>query len=123
VSSPDLRSPLQGYLVALDLLQRSKAAGENTAQVAATAASAEVIAERLLTMGVSRRELDAIARGGVVPPAIRITAPASGLAASQRQPSGRRRGRNRLAQLRNGIARLHAAFLAGRSAPAGDAGQ
>jgi len=83
LSSPDLRSPLQGYLVALDLLRRSKAAGENSAQIAATAASADVIAERLLTMGVSRHELDEIARAAVVPPAVRITAPAAGFVLSR----------------------------------------
>jgi membrane fusion protein, copper/silver efflux system len=78
VSAPELRSPIQGYIVALDILERSKAAGENAAQVAAAAAALELSAERLLTFGLSRQQLAEIARTKRVPPTTRITAPADG---------------------------------------------
>src|SRR4029078_5306006 len=48
VSAPDLRSPFQGYLVALDLLARSKSAGDNEAQIAAAEAAVELRRDTVL---------------------------------------------------------------------------
>lgn len=88
VASPDLRSPLQGYVVALEILERSKAAGDNAAQTAAAATPVDVLVERLRTMGVSRRQLDEVARTKVIPQAIRIDAPAAGFVLARSVTTG-----------------------------------
>jgi len=88
VASPELRSPLQGYVVALEILERSKAAGDNAAQTAAAATPVDVLVERLRTMGVSRRQLDEVARTRVIPQAIRIDAPAAGFVLARSVTTG-----------------------------------
>jgi hypothetical protein len=64
LSAPDLRSPFQGYLVALDLLARSKSAGDNEAQIAAAEATLDLSVDRLRTLGVLE---DATRRGRAFP--------------------------------------------------------
>jgi Cu(I)/Ag(I) efflux system membrane fusion protein len=83
VSAPELRSPIQGFIVALEILQRSQAANENAAQIDAAKATLELSRDRLLTLGVSRFQIDEIAQTKVIPPAIRILAPADGFVLSR----------------------------------------
>jgi Cu(I)/Ag(I) efflux system membrane fusion protein len=88
LSSPDPRSPFQGYLVALELLARSKSAGENEAQIAAAAATLELSIERLRTLGVSTSQLEEVARTKVLPSSIRILAPADGFVLARSVTAG-----------------------------------
>jgi len=95
VSAPDLRSPFQGYLVALDLLARSKSAGDNEAQVAAAEATLDLSVDRLRTLGVSQVQLAEVARAGRIPPAIRILAPSDGFVLARTVTAGQTVDRGR----------------------------
>ena len=95
VSAPDLRSPFQGYLVALDLLARSKSAGDNEAQIAAAEATLDLSVDRLRTLGVSKAQLDEVALARRIPPAIRILAPADGFVLARSVTAGQTVDRGR----------------------------
>ena len=95
VSAPDLRSPFQGYLVALDLLARSKSAGDNEAQIAAAEATLDLSVDRLRTLGVSKAQLDEVALARRIPPAIRILAPSDGFVLARSVTAGQTVDRGR----------------------------
>jgi Cu(I)/Ag(I) efflux system membrane fusion protein len=104
LSAPDIRMPIQAYQVALELLDRAKAAGESPTQIALANASLQQIIDRLLTLGVSRAQLDEIARTKLLPPNIRIAAPADGFVLSRNASIGQKVDRGselfRIADLR-----------------------
>jgi Cu(I)/Ag(I) efflux system membrane fusion protein len=77
-SAPEMRSPIQGYLVALDVLDRSRKAGDSPAQTDLASAGLQQSIDRLLTLGMSRVQIEEIGRTRLVPPNIKITAPADG---------------------------------------------
>jgi RND family efflux transporter MFP subunit len=104
LSAPDIRPAIQAYHVGLELLDRSKAAGESPTQIALAQASLQQIIDRLLTLGVSRMQLEEISRTRLLPPNIRITAPADGFVLSRKVSIGQKVDRGselfRIADLR-----------------------
>lgn len=79
ISAPDLRAPIQAYLVSVDIAERAKAAGESPAQLDALEATLQQSIDRLLTIGLSLTQLDEIRRTRVVPTSLRVTAPGDGV--------------------------------------------
>jgi Cu(I)/Ag(I) efflux system membrane fusion protein len=77
-SAPELRQPIQGYLVAVELFERAKQETEPHGGSEVAAAALQQNVDRLLTLGMSSVQLDEIARTRQVPQAIRVTAPADG---------------------------------------------
>lgn len=78
VSAPEARSPIQGYLVALDVLDRTTQGAEGRVPISLATASVQQSVDRLLMLGVSSVQIEEIARTRRVPPALSITAPADG---------------------------------------------
>lgn len=105
LSSPDVRLPIQGYLVALEILDRSERAGESPTQLDLANASLQQSIDRLLTLGVSRPQMADIRRTRIPPPNVRITAPADGFVVSRTVSVGQKVGRGdelyRIVDLRN----------------------
>jgi Cu(I)/Ag(I) efflux system membrane fusion protein len=86
LGAPDARTTVQSYLVALDAmgqgaLRPSDVPGPIDAAV-------EQAVDRLLTLGMSRAQIDDIKRTRVVPSAIRITAPAAGFVVARNLTGG-----------------------------------
>ena len=103
-SAPELRQPIQGYLVAVELLERAKQDGDARDRSDIAAAGVQQNVDRLLTFGMSSVQLDEIARTRQVPQAIRITAPADGFVLARNVSRGQKFGRGdelyRIADLR-----------------------
>jgi Cu(I)/Ag(I) efflux system membrane fusion protein len=103
-SAPELRQPIQGYLVAVELLERAKQDGDARDRRDIAAAGVQQHVDRLLTFGMSSVQLDEIARTRQVPQAIRITAPADGFVLARNVSRGQKFGRGdelyRIADLR-----------------------
>ena len=78
LSAPDARAPIQGYIVALEVLDRASKEGGSPGAFALNNSSVQQSVERLLTLGLSRAQLAEIDRTRQVPPALEITAPAEG---------------------------------------------
>jgi Cu(I)/Ag(I) efflux system membrane fusion protein len=89
-SASEARSPIQAYLVAADVLERARKAGDGPAQIELAAAGLQQSTERLLTLGMSRLQIDEIRRTRQVPPTIRITAPAAGFALARHVSAGQK---------------------------------
>jgi hypothetical protein len=85
-SAPEARTAIQSYLVAVD------AAANGTLRPADTPSppdsGLEYAAERLLALGMSRTQIEEIRRTRVVPPAIRIVAPAAGFVIARNLTAG-----------------------------------
>jgi membrane fusion protein, copper/silver efflux system len=103
-SAPDVRSPIQAFLVGLEVLDRSKTAGDNRTQIDVANASLQQSIDRLLTLGVSRMQIEEISRTRQLPANIRITAPAEGFVLARNVSIGQRIDRGdelyRIADLR-----------------------
>jgi RND family efflux transporter MFP subunit len=89
-SAPEARSPIQGYLVSLDVLDRSRKAGDSPAQIDLARASLQIAVDRLLTLGMSSLQIDEIGRTRQVPPNIKITAPADGFVLARNVSTGQK---------------------------------
>jgi multidrug efflux pump subunit AcrA (membrane-fusion protein) len=89
-SAPEARSPIQAYLVAVDVLERARKAGDGPAQIELATAGLQQSTERLLTLGMSSLQIEEIRRTREVPPLIRITAPASGFALARNVSAGQK---------------------------------
>jgi Cu(I)/Ag(I) efflux system membrane fusion protein len=86
LAAPDARTPIQSYLVALDAMERGAL---RPADVPGPIdAGLEQARDRLLTLGMSRVQIDEIRRTRVVPSAIRITAPAAGFVIARNLTAG-----------------------------------
>jgi len=86
LAAPDARAPIQGYLVAVEALERSI---QRPADVAGQPdAGVEQATDRLRTLGMSRAQIDEIRRTRMVPSAIRITAPAAGFVVARNLTAG-----------------------------------
>jgi membrane fusion protein, copper/silver efflux system len=84
--APDARTPIQSYLVALDALERGE---RRPADVPGPIdAGVEQAADRLLTLGMSRTQIDEIKRTRAVPSTIRIAAPAAGFVIARNLTAG-----------------------------------
>jgi len=90
VSAPDIRTAAQAYLVTLDILDRSRKAGDSQGQLDIAAASVQQAIDRLLTIGMSPLQLDEMKRTRLVPPNVRITSPAAGFIVERRVSAGQR---------------------------------
>jgi Cu(I)/Ag(I) efflux system membrane fusion protein len=103
-SAPEMRSPIQAFLVALDVLDRSKKAGDGPAQIDFANASVQQNIDRLLTLGVSSMQLEEIRQRRQIPPNIKITAPAEGFVLARNVSLGQKFDRGdelyRIADLR-----------------------
>ena len=103
-SAPELRQPIQGYLVAVELFERAKKDGEARGSLEVSAASVQQNADRLLTLGMSSVQIEEIARTRQVPHAFTITAPAGGFVLARNITAGQKFGRGdelyRIADLR-----------------------
>jgi Cu(I)/Ag(I) efflux system membrane fusion protein len=77
-SAPEARLPIQGYLVALDVLDRETKGGAGGAALESANASVQQSVDRLLTLGMSSVQIAEIARTRQVPANIRVTAPEEG---------------------------------------------
>jgi len=86
LAAPDARTPIQAYLVALEARERGEL---RPADVPGPIdAGVEQAVDRLLTLGMSRAQIDEIKRTHVVPSAIRITAPAAGFVIARNLTAG-----------------------------------
>jgi len=86
LAAPDARTPIQSYLVALDAAERG---ARRPADVPGPIdAGVEQAADRLMTLGMSRGQVDEIKRTRVVPSAIRIAAPAAGFVIARNLTAG-----------------------------------
>ena len=87
LAAPDARTPIQAYLVALD------ARDEGTLRPADVpgpiGGGIDQAADRLRTLGMSREQIDEIARTRIIPSKIRITAPAAGFVIARTLAAGR----------------------------------
>jgi membrane fusion protein, copper/silver efflux system len=90
LSAPDVRSPLQAFMVGLEVLDRSKTAGDNRTQIDAVNASLQQSIDRLLTLGVSRTQIEEISRTRQVPANMKITAPADGFVVARNVSIGQK---------------------------------
>jgi len=78
-SAFDARQPIQSMLVAVDVLDRSRKAGDNAVQLAVAAAALQQGKDRLLTLGMSPVHIEEIERTRLIPSLVKITAPAAGI--------------------------------------------
>jgi Cu(I)/Ag(I) efflux system membrane fusion protein len=124
-SAPELRQPIQGYLVAVELFERAKKEGDAHGGSEVAAAGLQQNVDRLLSFGMSSVQLDEIARTRQVPQAIRITAPADGFVLARNLSRGQKFNRGdelyRIADLRRvwvvaDVAGADAAYLTEGSA-------
>jgi Cu(I)/Ag(I) efflux system membrane fusion protein len=77
-SAPDVRLVVQGYLVATDVLDRTKKNNEGQPAIDLAMASVQQATDRLLTLGMSPTQIAEIGRTRLVPATVRITSPADG---------------------------------------------
>jgi RND family efflux transporter MFP subunit len=104
-SAPDVRQPLQAYLVALGVVDRAAESGPQTpAQVTAAEASVGLATDRLQNLGMSTGQIEEIARTRELATAIKILAPADGFVVARNVAPGQKFDRDtewfRIADLR-----------------------
>jgi membrane fusion protein, copper/silver efflux system len=104
-TAPDSKIQLQQHLVALDVLDREQKKTESTPQQMALAkGSVQQTTDRLLALGMSPQQVDEIARTRLVPPNVRMSAPADGFVLQRSVSAGEKieRGQElyRIADLR-----------------------
>ena len=87
-SSPDVRQPVQSYLVALDVVDRAERQGGSASQINLAQAAVTQAIDRLRTIGMSSGQIEEIRRTRVVPPAIEIAAPATGIITARHATPG-----------------------------------
>lgn len=76
--SIDTRIPIQGYLTALDVMDRVKRTGERPEQVLAGDANLQFSAERLQSVGMPPAQIEELRRTREVPQLTKIVAPTDG---------------------------------------------
>ena len=106
-SSPELRQPIQAFLVSLDVLKRSREAGETGVPADMAVAGERLAADRLMTYGMSPVQLDEIRRTHVVPADIKVGAPAGGVVVSRTVTGREVRSRHRVLPHRGPRSRRH----------------
>ncbi len=83
-AAPDLRTTIQGFLTAVDVVDRQMAGGANTpAQISVVNDNVRLATDRLQTLGISALQIEEIRKTRVVPPNFRILAPADGIILAQ----------------------------------------
>ena len=76
--SLETRIPIQGYLSALDVLDRAARVGETPGQLKAADAGSQVSIERLKNFGMSVTQIEEVRRTRDIPMTVKIHAPANG---------------------------------------------
>jgi RND family efflux transporter MFP subunit len=89
-AAPELRSPLQAYVVALEIAERSSKTGETPAQRDASEAALQLSEDRLMTFGVTRAQIEEIRRTRRAPQDVRIVAPVDGIVLSRNVSAGQK---------------------------------
>jgi len=92
-SAPEMRQPIQGYLVAVELFERARKEGEARGALDIAAAGVQQNADRLVTLGMSSVQIEEIARTKQAPHAFTITAPVSGFVLARSISKGQKFGR------------------------------
>jgi Cu(I)/Ag(I) efflux system membrane fusion protein len=69
---------IQSYLVTVDLLDRTRKSGDDVATIEVATASLQQAIDRLLTIGMSRVQIEELARTRRVPATIQVSAPDDG---------------------------------------------
>ena len=89
-SAPDARTTIQSYLVALDAAENGviRPATAPGSVGAVASANLELATDRLLTLGMSRPQIDEIKRTRMVPATIRIAAPSAGFVIARNLTAG-----------------------------------
>lgn len=87
LAAPDARTPVQAYLVALDARDTGTQRPMDTPGL--TDSGVGQAADRLMTLGMSRAQIEQIKKTRLVPSSIRLTAPASGYVLSRSLTTGR----------------------------------
>jgi Cu(I)/Ag(I) efflux system membrane fusion protein len=77
-SAAEVRSPIQAYLVALDVFDRTKKGADNQVAIDLAAVNVQQGIDRLLTLGMSPVQIDEIKQTRQAPSYVKITAPADG---------------------------------------------
>ncbi len=90
-SAPDARIPIQGFLVSLDVIDGQRRGGANApAQIREADLSAQLAADRLLNLGMSRQQVETIRRTREVVTDIQITSPVDGFVLARNASLGQR---------------------------------
>jgi Cu(I)/Ag(I) efflux system membrane fusion protein len=90
-SAPELRAPLQGYLISLDVIDRQKEGGAQApSQIKAAEESSRQALDRLLNMGISPAQVEEIRHTRETPTDLVITAPAAGIVVARTLSVGQR---------------------------------
>jgi Cu(I)/Ag(I) efflux system membrane fusion protein len=105
LSAPELRAPLQGYVVSLDVIDRQREGGAQApAQIQAAKESSQQALDRLLNLGLSQIQLEEIMRTREVPTDLKVYAPVAGIVLARNVSVGQRFDKNtewfRIADLR-----------------------
>jgi membrane fusion protein, copper/silver efflux system len=102
-SAPEIRQPIQGFLVAVELLERASS-DEAGGAIEFAAAGLRQSVDRLLALGMSNVQIEEIRRTRQVPQHIKVTAPADGFVVARKISKGQKFGRGdelyRIADLR-----------------------
>lgn len=92
--SADIRTPLQAYITALDVIALAPAgrvaAGLTIAAGSTADRNAQYVVERLRSLGMSQRQLEEVQRSRVIPLSIDIRAPADGLVLARNVSPGQK---------------------------------
>jgi len=86
LAAPDARTPIQAYLVALEAMERGALRPVDVP--GPLDAGVEQAADRLMTLGMSRMQIDEIKRTRAVPTSIRITSPSAGFVVARNLTAG-----------------------------------
>jgi Cu(I)/Ag(I) efflux system membrane fusion protein len=87
LAAPDARTAVQAYLVALDAMEQHTLRPADVPGL--VDGGVEQAADRLVTLGMSKAQIDEIKRTRLVPATIRLTAPAAGFILSRGLTTGR----------------------------------
>jgi Cu(I)/Ag(I) efflux system membrane fusion protein len=90
-SAPELRAPIQGYMISLDVIDRQKEGGaQASSQIRAAEEGARQALDRLLNMGISGVQIEQVKRTRETPTDLVITAPAAGIVLARNLSVGQR---------------------------------
>jgi len=90
LTAPEARSPIQGYLAAVDVLERTRKDTEGPVSVRAATSALQLMADRLQTIGVSSVQIDEINQTREAPPTIKVVAPADGFVVARTVSTGQK---------------------------------
>ena len=90
-SAPELRAPIQGYLISLDVIDNQKEGGARApSQIKAAEESSMQALDRLLNMGISPAQIEEVKRTRDTPTELVVTAPAGGVVLARNLSVGQR---------------------------------